>query len=201
MNATGQAAGEIELPAAVFSYPGKGHLLYESVVQHRAAVRRGTAATKTRGEVSGSNRKPWRQKGTGRARAGGIRSPLWKKGGTAHGPQPRDYSYELPRQARRGALKSALALRHEENRMLVLDEVSLAAPKTKAAAQWLALLKVDSAVIVDRRENRNLFLGLRNIPKIKAVDAAELSAFDIIGHKWLVFSRRALESVIERMSK
>ena len=201
MNATGQAAGEIDLPAAVFSYPVKGHLLYESVLQHRAALRRGTAATKTRGEVSGSNRKPWRQKGTGRARAGGIRSPLWKKGGITHGPQPRDYTYEMPRQARRGALKSALALRHEENRMLVLDEVSLAEPKTKAAAQWLASLNLDSAVIVDCRENRNLFLALRNIPKIKAVDAAELSAFDVIGHTWLVFSRRALESVIERMSK
>lgn len=201
LNASGQAAGEVELPAAVFSYPVKGHLIYESVVQHRAAVRRGTAATKTRGEVSGSNRKPWRQKGTGRARAGATRSPLWKKGGTTFGPQPRDYSYEMPRQARRGALKSALALRQGEERILVLDEISLAEPKTKAAAQWLASLKLDSAVIVDSRENKNLFLALRNIPKVKAVDAAGLSAFDVIGHTWLVFSRRALESVIERMSK
>ena len=201
LNATGQAAGEIDLPAAVFSYPVKGHLLYESVVQHQAVVRRGTAATKTRGEVRGSNRKPWRQKGTGRARAGGIRSPLWRKGGRMHGPQPRDYSYEIPRQARRGALKSALALRHGESRLLVLDEVSLAEPKTKSAARWLASLKLGSALIVDSHENRNLFLALRNIPKIKAVDAAELSAFDVLGHEWLVFSRRALETVIERMSK
>ncbi len=201
LNATGQAAGEIELPAAVFSYPVKGHLLYESVVQHQAAIRRGTAATKTRGEVTGSNRKPWRQKGTGRARAGGIRSPLWRKGGSMHGPQPRDYSYEIPRQAKRSALKSALALRQEESRILVLDEISLAEPKTKAAAQWLASLSLDSALIVDKNENRNLFLALRNIPKVKAVDAAELAAFDVIGHTWLVFSRRALETVIERMSK
>lgn len=201
LNATGQAAGEIELPAAVFSYPVKGHLLYESAVQHQAASRRGTAATKTRGEVSGSNRKPWRQKGTGRARAGAIRSPLWKKGGRIHGPQPRDYAYEIPRQARRNALKSALSVRHGENRLLVLDEVSLAEPKTKAAAKWLASLNLDSALIVDKNENRSLFLALRNIPKVKAVDAAELSTFDVLGHKWLVFSRRALESVIERMSR
>ena len=200
LNETGQAAGEIDLPAAVFSYPVKDHLLYESVTQHRADLRRGTAATKTRAEVSGSNRKPWRQKGTGRARAGSIRSPLWRKGGITHGPQPRDYSYEMPRQARRNALKSALALRHEENRMLVLDEVSLTEPKTKDAAQWLASLNLDSAVIVDSRENRNLFLAVRNIPKIKAVDAAELSVFDVIGHNWLVFTQRAFESVIERMS-
>ncbi len=201
VNASGQAAGEVELPAAVFSYPVKGHLLYESAVQHQAALRRGTAATKTRGEVTGSNRKPWRQKGTGRARAGGIRSPLWRKGGRIHGPQPRDYSYEIPRQARRSALKSALALRFGEKRLLVLDEVSVAEPKTKAAAKWLASLNLGSALIVDKNENRNLFLATRNIPKIKAVDASELSAFDVLGHEWLVFSRRALESVIERMSK
>lgn len=201
VKASGQAAGEVELPAAVFSYPVKGHLLYESAVQHQAALRRGTAATKTRGEVTGSNRKPWRQKGTGRARAGAVRSPLWRKGGRIHGPQPRDYSYEIPRQARRSALKSALALRFGENRLLVLDEVSVAEPKTKAAAQWLASLNLGSALIVDKNENRNLFLATRNIPKIKAVDASELSAFDVLGHEWLVFSRRALESVIERMSK
>ncbi len=201
LNASGQAAGEIELPAAVFDVPVKGHLLYEAVVQHQANARRGTAATKTRGEVIGSNRKPWRQKGTGRARAGAIRSPLWRKGGTVHGPQPRDYAYDIPRQARRGALRSALALRQAEARIVVLDEVALADPKTKAAAQWLASLRLDSAVIVDRNDNRNLFLAVRNIPKVKAIDAAELSAVDVLGHTWLVFSRRALESVIERVSK
>jgi large subunit ribosomal protein L4 len=201
LNATGQAAGEVELPADVFSYPVKSHLLYESVVQHQATIRRGTAATKTRGEVTGSNRKPWRQKGTGRARAGSIRSPLWRKGGRMHGPQPRDYSYEIPRQARRSALKSALALRLAENRLVVLAEANLAEPKTKVAAKWLNSLNLDSALIVDKNENRNLFVALRNIPKTKAVDAAELSAFDVLSHTWLVFTRRALESLIERMSK
>jgi len=201
LNATGQAAGEVELPAEVFSYPVKGHLLYESVIQHQASIRRGTAATKTRGEVAGSNRKPWRQKGTGRARSGGIRSPLWRKGGRMHGPQPRDYSYEMPRQARRGALKSALATRLGENRLMVLAEANLAEPKTKVAAKWLSSLNLASALIVDKNENRNLFVGLRNIPGARAIDAAELSAFDVLNHEWLVFTRRGLESLIERMSK
>jgi large subunit ribosomal protein L4 len=201
LNAAGQAAGEVELPAEVFDYPVKGHLLYESVVQHQANARRGTAATKTRGEVTGSNRKPWRQKGTGRARAGGIRSPLWRKGGRMHGPQPRDYSYEIPRQARRSALKSALALRLGENRLVVLTEASFAEPKTREAAKWLDSLSLDSALIVDRNDNRNLFVALRNIPGTRAVDAAELSAFDVLNYKWLVFTRRGLESLIERMSK
>jgi large subunit ribosomal protein L4 len=201
LNAAGQAAGEVELPAEVFAYPVKGHLLYESVVQRQANARRGTAATKTRGEVTGSNRKPWRQKGTGRARAGGIRSPLWRKGGRMHGPQPRDYSYEIPRQVRRGALKSALALRLGENRLVVLAEASFAEPKTREAAKWLNSLSLDSALIVDRNDNRNLFAALRNIPGTRAVDAVELSAFDVLHYKWLVFTRRGLESLIERMSK
>src|SRR5512136_1153104 len=137
LNGSGEAAGEFELPARVFSYPVKEHLLYESVVQQQASQRRGTASTKTRGEVSGSGRKPWRQKGTGRARVGSIRSPLWRKGGTVHGPQPRDYEYEIPKQARRNALRSALALRFSEKRVLVLADASLKEAKTKEAAKLL----------------------------------------------------------------
>jgi large subunit ribosomal protein L4 len=201
LNAAGQVAGEAELPADIFSYPMKNHLLYESVVQHRANRRRGTAATKTRGEVTGSNRKPWRQKGTGRARVGSIRSPLWRKGGTVHGPQSRDYSYEMPKQARRNALKSALSLRLAEKRLLVLAEANLAGPKTRDASKWLKTLNLGSALFVDKSDNKNLFLALRNIPKVKAVDAGELSAFDVLSFPWLVFSQRALESVVERMSK
>jgi large subunit ribosomal protein L4 len=199
LNENGQVAGEVELPAGIFSYPVKSHLLYESVVQHQANLRRGTASTKTRGEVSGSNRKPWRQKGTGRARVGSIRSPLWKKGGTVHGPQPRDYHYEIPKQARRNALKSALALRFSENRLVVIAEAAVKEPKTKEATKFLKTLKVDSALIVDRHDNKNLFIALRNIPKVKAIDAGQLSAFDVLSHKWLVFTQRALESLTERI--
>jgi large subunit ribosomal protein L4 len=199
LNESGQAAGEVELPARVFSYPVKEHLLYESVIQHQASKRRGTASTKTRGEVSGSSRKPWRQKGTGRARAGSIRSPLWRKGGTVHGPKPRDYSYEIPKQARKNALKSALALRFAENRLLVLAEANLKEPKTKEAVKLLRSFNLNSALIVDQHDNKNLFLALRNIPNVKAVDSKLLSAVDVLRHKWLVFTQRALESLMERI--
>jgi large subunit ribosomal protein L4 len=199
LNASGQAAGEVELPARVFSYPVKEHLLYESVVQHQAGKRRGTASAKTRGEVTGSNRKPWRQKGTGRARAGSIRSPLWRKGGAVHGPKPRDYFYEIPKQARKNALKSALAQRLAENRLLILAEANLKEPKTKEAAELLQNLNLDSALIVDQHDNKNLFLALRNIPHVKAVDSKLISAVDVLSHKWLVLTRRALESLLERI--
>jgi large subunit ribosomal protein L4 len=199
LNISGQAAGEVELPTRVFSYPVKEHLLYESVVQHQAGKRRGTASAKTRGEVTGSNRKPWRQKGTGRARAGSIRSPLWRKGGTVHGPKPRDYFYDIPKQARKNALKSALAQRLAENRLLILAEAHLKEPKTKEAAKLLQNLNLDSALIVDQHDNKNLFLALRNIPHVKAVDSKLISAVDILRHKWLVLTRRALESLLERI--
>ena len=199
LNESGQTAGEVELPERIFSYPVKEHLLFESVVQHQAGRRRGTAATKTRGEVTGSNRKPWRQKGTGRARVGSIRSPLWRKGGTVHGPQPRDYSYEMPKQARRNALKSALALRFGESRLLVLSVVNLKEPKTREAAKLLDGLSLDSALIVDQSDNKNLFLALRNIPNVTAIDSKQLSAVEILKHKWLVFSQRALDSLLERI--
>ncbi len=201
LNESGRAAGEVELPEEVFSYPVKGHLLYESVVQQLASRRRGTASAKTRGEVTGSNRKPWRQKGTGRARAGSIRSPLWRKGGAVHGPKPRDYSYEIPRQAKKNALKSALALRFGESRLLVLAEANLKEPKTKEAARLVQSLSLDSALILDRHDNRNLFLGLRNIPNVQALDPALVSAADVLRHKWLVLTRRALESLLERIQK
>jgi large subunit ribosomal protein L4 len=198
-NESGQVAGELEVPAELFSYPVKQHLLYEAVVQHQARERRGTAATKTRAEVSGGGRKPWRQKGTGRARVGSIRNPIWRKGGIAHGPQPRDYKYEIPKQARRNALRSALALRFAEKRLLVLAEASLKEPKTKEASRLLKAFGLDSALIVDRTANKNLFVAVRNIPKIKAADVDHLSVFDVLAHKWLVFTQRAFESLIGRI--
>lgn len=195
----GQVAGEVELPAHLFGYPFKSHLLYEAVVQRRANERRGTASTKTRGEVSGSSRKPWRQKGTGRARAGSIRSPLWRKGGTVFGPKPRDYSYEIPKRARRNALRAALSLRCQEKRLLILEALELSEPKTKEAARLMKALNLGSALVVDRHDNRNLFLAMRNLPGIRAIDAAELSAPEILRHEWLVLTRRALGLLAERI--
>lgn len=200
LDTNGQVSGEIEIPAKVFSYPLKQHLLYESVVMRLANERRGTAATKTRAEVSGSNRKPWRQKGTGRARVGSSRNPLWRKGGSSHGPQPRDYHYEIPKQARRNALKSALALRFGEKRMIILSEAELKGPKTKEAISLLKALNLDSALIVDGADNKNLFTAVRNIPRVKAVEGRLLSAFDILGHEWLVITQRALKSLLKRLT-
>jgi len=196
---SGNPAAEVELADGVFAYPEKGHLVYEAVVNYRANQRQGTAATKTRAEVSGGGRKPWRQKGTGRARAGSTRSPLWKKGGTVFGPQPRDYSYELPKKARRNALRSALSAKLTDGLILVLREIDLKEPKTKEAAALLKAFHLDSVLFVDGAENTNLFLAVRNLPGAKAVDVRTLNVYDVLHYKWLVFSQRALESAMERL--
>lgn len=198
LNESGQVTGELNLPEKVFAYPVKENLLYEAVVNARANQRRGTASTKTRGEVSGGGRKPWRQKGTGRARVGSIRSPLWRKGGTVFGPRPRDYHYELPKQIKKNALKSALSLKFSEKKLLVLEGLRLDKPKTKDSANLLKNLHIDSALIVDTHKNKNLFLSVKNLPKIKAVDWAQLAAPDILNHSWLVFTRSALDSLMEK---
>jgi len=199
LDKSGKTKSEINLPEEVFSYPVKEHLLYEAITNYRSNQRRGTASTKSRGEVSGGGRKPWRQKGTGRARAGSIRSPLWRKGGTVFGPKPRDYYYSLPKRAKRNALKSALSLKFAEKQFLILDDLNLKEPKTKEGEKLLNGLNLDSALIVDSRENKNLFLSLQNIPKVKAVDSSQVNVHDVLIHKWLVFSERAFESLMERL--
>ncbi len=200
-DASGNRTKDVSLPEKIFSHPVNEHLIYEAAVNYQANQRQGTASTKVRGEVQGSTRKPWRQKGSGRARAGSIRSPLWRKGGTVFGPQPRDYSYKLPKALKANALKSALSLKNQEKRILVLDSLILAAPKTKEAQKVLAALKLDSAVLVDSRANKNLFLAVRNIPKFKAVDPRLLTAFDVLKHNWLVMTEPALESLVARLQK
>jgi len=199
LDKSGNIKNEIKLAEEVFSHSVKEPLLHEVVTSYLANQRRGTASTKTRGEVSGSGRKLWRQKGTGRARVGSIRTPLWRKGGTTFGPKPRDYSIDMPKKAKRAALKSALALKFSENQMMVLDELNLAEPKTKEGTKLLESLKIDSALFVDKHENLNLFRAMRNIPRVKAVDSSELNVYEIMKHKWLVFSERALEALMERL--
>jgi len=199
LDQNGKKMSEISVPKEILGYPFKEHLLYEAVVNYRANQRRGTASTKTRGEVSGSGRKPWRQKGTGRARAGSIRSPLWRKGGTVFGPKPRDYSYSLPKEVKRNALKSALSRKFAEKKMLVLKALNLKEAKTKEGVKLLETLKLDSALIVDHHQNRNLFLSLRNIPRVKAVDYSQVNVYDVLNHRWLVFTQEAFESFMERL--
>jgi len=199
LDKAGKVKAEITLPAGIFSYPVKPHLLYEAAVNYQANQRRGTAATKTRAMVSGSNRKPWRQKGTGRARAGSTRSPLWRKGGTTFGPRPKDYAYELPKAAKKNALRSALALKFSEKKLLILDDLKLEAAKTKQTASVLKGLHIHSALIVDSRDNTSLFASIRNIPRVKAVDWSLVNTRDVLSYSWLVLSRQAFESLMEKL--
>lgn len=199
LDKSGKRVSEMNAPKEVFSYPVKEHLLYEAVVSFRANQRQGTASTKTRAEVKGGGRKPWRQKGTGRARAGSIRSPIWRKGGVTFGPKPRSYYYSLPKKAKRNALRSVLSMKLAEKQLLILKTLELKEPKTKDGAKLLEALKLDSALIVDDHQNKNLFLSLRNIPKIKAVDYNLVNVYDVLNHKWLVFTQKAFESLMEKL--
>ncbi|MGD0783519.1 MAG: 50S ribosomal protein L4 [Candidatus Aminicenantales bacterium] len=199
LDQNGNSTAEVDLPAAVFGGPVNAHLLYEAALNYQANQRRGTATTKTRAEVSGSNRKPWRQKGTGRARAGATRNPLWRKGGTTFGPRPKDYGYDMPKGAKTGALRSALAAKQADQALLIVGDLTLAAAKTKNAARLLKGLKIDSALVVDIRENVGLFTAMRNIPKVKAVDWRSVNTHDVLSYKWLVLSRQAFESLVEKL--
>ncbi|HEK86442.1 MAG: 50S ribosomal protein L4 [Candidatus Saccharicenans sp.] len=199
LDQSGKPVQELKVPEEVFSYPVKDHLIYEAVINYLANQRQGTAATKTRAEVSGGGRKPWRQKGTGRARAGSVRSPLWRHGGTIFGPQPRDYRYAIPKKAKKNALKSALAAKLSENLLLIVDQINISQPKTKEALSWLKNLNLDSALIVDDFKNENLFRSVRNIPEVKAVDNRKLNIYDVLRYRWLVFSQQAFNSLVERL--
>jgi large subunit ribosomal protein L4 len=195
----GAVKAEIDLPESVFGYPAKTSLIHEATVNVLANRRRGTVATKTRAMVSGSNRKPWKQKGTGRARAGATRNPLWRKGGITFGPQPRDFSYALPKEIKRNALRAALAAKQAEGKILILESLALAAPKTKEGASLLRALKVTSALVVDLGTNANLFIALRNIPKVKSVDPSRVNSHDVVGHDWFVAGRDAFTALMERL--
>jgi large subunit ribosomal protein L4 len=199
MDSSGNKVKEISVPGGVLDAPLKEHLLYESVINYRANQRSGSAATKTRAMVRGGGRKPWRQKGTGRARAGSTRSPIWRKGGVTFGPSPRSYAYSMPKKAKRNALKSALSLKLSEKQLVVLDAIEFKEPKTKEGIKFLKGLNLDSALVVDNHENKNMFLSLRNIPKVKAIDFTNLNVYDVLNFKSLVFSQKAFESVMEKL--
>jgi large subunit ribosomal protein L4 len=199
LDSAGNKVKEIKVPGGVLDAPLKEHLLYESVVNYQANQRSGSAATKTRAMVRGGGRKPWRQKGTGRARAGSIRSPIWRKGGITFGPSSRSYAYSMPRKAKRNALKSALSMKHSEKQLLILDAIEFKEPKTKEGVKFLEALKINSALVVDNQKNKNMFLSLRNIPKVKAVDFNNLNVYDVLNFKSVVFSQKAFESLMEKL--
>src|SRR5436190_13207537 len=162
-------AGQVEVPAAVVAGPVREHLLHAAVQSQMAGRRAGSAATKSKGFVSGGGKKPWRQKGTGRARAGSIRSPIWVGGGTVFGPQPRDYSYRMPRTARREALLSALSLKSRDGKIIVVDKLELEEAKTKLMIKALAELKIQSALIVIAEADGKIERSARNLPKVKVL--------------------------------
>jgi large subunit ribosomal protein L4 len=201
MSRTREKVGEVEVPAKVLTGPVREHLLHAAVRSQLASRRAGTVSTKTKGFVSGGGKKPWRQKGTGRARAGSIRSPLWAGGGTIFGPQPRDYSYRLPRSARKAALRAALASRHADGTLLVIDALTLAEPKTRLMVEWLRELGLDgsSVLIVLGRVDEAVARGARNLPRVKVLLARGLNVYDVLGHAHLVMTREALEEVAGRL--
>ncbi len=198
-NLNNEEIDEVQLSDAVFDAPLNEPLIHAAVRNFMANARQGTVGTKTRGNVSGSGRKLWKQKGTGRARIASLRSPLWKGGGNVHGPQPRDWSYRLPKKMRRGALRSALSERVREGNVIVLDNWSFERPRTKDFIASLGKLGLDGkTLIVDSADNENLVLSARNIQRTKIVDSGGLNIYDLLYHEKLVLSRTAARE-IERL--
>lgn len=197
-NQAGSQVGEIELNDSVFGIEPNKHVMSEVIISLRASQRQGTAKVKNRSEVRGGGRKPWRQKGTGRARQGSIRAPQWRGGGTVFGPVPRSYAYKLPKKVRRLALKSALSTKVQENNIVILDQLTFEAPKTKEFVSVLKNLSVDTkALIVTGDINENAVLSARNIPGVKVVSSNAVNVLDIIGHEKLIMTEDAARKVEE----
>jgi large subunit ribosomal protein L4 len=200
-NLKNKEVGEVSLADAVFGVELNESLIHAALMNYQANGRQGTSATKTRGNVSGSGRKLWKQKGTGRARIASLRSPLWKGGGNVHGPQPRDWSYQMPKKMRRGALRSALSERLREGNIIIVDEFGLESPKTKdflAAINSLGLIenkKRAKTLVVDSLDNANLVLSSRNVEKTKITNSFGLNIYDILYHEKLLISKAAVEEL------
>jgi len=198
VNTQNEKVGALELSDTVFGGTIKRGLIWESVVRENASERRGTHATKNRAVVSGGGKKPWRQKGTGRAQAGSSRSPLWRKGGTVFGPQPRSYTYQLPRKVEKGALRAALQARLKEGVVTVVDEIAAAEIKTKAAAALLERLgATGKTLVIDVQLDENFVLSARNIPGVRTVPSGRLTARDVMNTGRIVVTKAAVERLQE----
>jgi large subunit ribosomal protein L4 len=201
-NLSNEVVGTMDLADEVFGGPVNKGLLHDAVKQYLATRRAGTHKTKTRANVAGSGRKPWRQKGTGRARVGEVRTPLWRKGGTVFGPQPRDYSYHLPRKMFRAALKSALDVKLRDQQLSVIDTFTLDTPKTKTFAQALAKLGFDRKVlVVDHQENPNLALASRNLTDVWLIPNLQITPYQLLNARHVVFSKAAIQALEEVLKK
>jgi large subunit ribosomal protein L4 len=192
---------DVDLPG-IFSSEVRSHLLHAAVVNQLANKRAGTASTKNKAHVSGGGAKPWKQKGTGRARAGSSRSPLWRHGGTCFGPLPRNYSYALPKKAKRAALVDALASKVADNRLVVLEKLEFAEPRTKLMSTMLESLGVqENALILIASENKNLTLAARNIPSVKVLRMDNINVYDLLKYRYLITTQDALNSMQEVYGK
>src|SRR5687768_8513044 len=200
-NLKNKEVGEVSLADTVFGVELNEALIHAALMNYQANGRQGTSATKTRGNVSGSGRKLWKQKGTGRARIASLRSPLWKGGGNVHGPQPRDWSYKMPKKMRRGALRSALSERLREGNLIIIDEFGFKSPKTKDFLEAVGALglvenrKRTKTLIVDSLDNSNLILSSRNVEKTKVTNSYGLNIYDLLYHEKLLISKAAIEEL------
>lgn len=200
-NLKNESVGQLELKDDVFGAPLNEALIYDAVKNYLTNQRQGTVKTKTRGNVSGSGKKLWKQKGTGRARISSLRSPLWKGGGNVHGPQPRDWSSELPKKMKRGALKSALSERLREENLVVVDGFNLETGKTKAFVGVAETMGWNArTLIVEIAPEQNLVLSSRNIPGIKVAADVNVNIYDVLYHEKIVFTREAIILLQERLS-
>jgi large subunit ribosomal protein L4 len=196
VNAENKKVGTVSVSDEVFGGRVKTDLIHESVVRANAAERRGTHATKNRALVSGSGKKPWRQKGTGRARVGEIRNPLWRKGGTVFGPQPRSYEYQLPKKVEKGALRAALSAKLQGGAVVVVEALAVPAVKTKAAVEMLKTIGVSGkALLVDVRPDETLALSVRNVPGVHVLPSNRITARDVANTRTVVVTREALEKL------
>jgi len=206
VNSDNKKVGSLDLSDELFGGRIKTDLIHESVVRANAADRRGTHGTKTRAMVSGSGKKPWRQKGTGRARVGEIRNPLWRKGGTVFGPQPRSYEYQLPKKVEKGALRAALTQKLRDGEVTIVDALSVAEIKTKPAVEMLRRLGVDEGtkraskvLLVDVKPEDKLSLSVRNIEGVRVLASSRVSARDIVNSRRVVLTRAAIEKLQEAL--
>ena len=196
-NIEGKEVGSIELNDAVFGVEVNEHLVHMAVVNQLANNRQGTQSAKTRSEVSGGGRKPWRQKGTGHARQGSTRAPQWTHGGVVFAPKPRDYSFKMNKKEKRIALLSALSSKVADNKIVVLDAFNLDEVKTKKFAEVMSNLKVDKALVVIEGENKNVVLSGRNIPTVKVSATNEINTYDVLKYETLVVTKAAVEKLEE----
>ncbi|MCY4387706.1 MAG: 50S ribosomal protein L4 [Desulfurellaceae bacterium] len=200
LSAQREKVGEILLPAVISEQPQREHLLFETVRMQLANRRSGTAATKTRAQVRGGGRKPWRQKGTGRARAGSNRSPIWVGGATVFGPQPRSYAYRMPRSARKTALRAALAQKLRQDEVVVIDAIQFDEPKTKQMVTLLAQLEMgDSVLLVLADADINVQKSARNLPGVKVLLSQGLNVYDLLRYRKVLVTQAAMQQVSERL--